>query len=36
MNKSNRNKHVATENRVVVTEGKEGEMGKMDQLYGEG
>ena len=39
MCKPNKNKHIDTENGAVVTRGRggrEGEMGKGDQLYGDG
>ena len=37
MNKSNKNRHIDTENRVVVTRGEVGgdQMHKGDQLYGD-
>ena len=37
IDKPNKNKHVDVENRVVFTRGvREGEMGKGDQVYGDG
>ena len=37
MNKQNKNEHIVTENRLVVTSAERGhKMGKRDQLYGDG